>query len=47
MEDQLHVVRAAEVEVLAHHLLEEHPALDGTVKDLSQRELRLQNRRQP
>ena len=44
IEDQLHMVGAAEVEVLAHHLLEQHSALHGAVEDLGQRELRLQNR---
>ena len=40
VEDQLHVVGAAEVEVLAHDLLEEDPSLDGAVEDLRQGELR-------
>ena len=44
VEDQLHVVGPAHVEVLAHHLLEEDPPLRGPVEDLGQSELGLENR---
>ena len=44
VEDQLHVVGAAHVEVLAQHLFEEDPPLRRSVEDLGPSELRLQNR---
>ena len=44
IEDQLHLVGAAEVEVLADDLLEEDAARDWPVQNLGQRELRLQDR---
>ena len=43
-EDQLHVVGAAEVEVLAHHPLEEYASLHRALEDLRQGELRLRHR---
>ena len=43
LEDQLHVIGPADVEVLADHLLEEHTAGVGSVEDLGQGELRLKN----
>ena len=44
VEDQLHVVGAAHVEVLAQHLVEEDPPLRRSVEHLGPSELRLQNR---
>jgi hypothetical protein len=43
VEDQLHVVGSAEVEVLADDLLEEDPSGDGAVQHLGQGALRLQD----
>ena len=36
IEDQLHLLGAAEVEVLADHLLEEQAAMDGLIEHLGQ-----------
>ena len=44
VEDQLHLVGAAEVEVLADHLLEEQAAVHRPVEHLGERELGLQDR---
>ena len=44
VEDQLHVVGATHVEVLAQHLFEEDPSLRRSVEHLGPSELRLQNR---
>src|SRR5271157_2665662 len=44
LEDQLHVIGPADVEVLADHLLEEHAAGVGSVEDLGQGELSLKDR---
>src|SRR5262245_30199012 len=44
LEDQLHVIRPADVEVLADHLLKEHTAGVWPVEHLGQRELGLKNR---
>ena len=44
LEDQLHLIGPADIEVLANHFLEEHPAGDGPVQHLGERELRLQDR---
>ena len=38
------MVGTAQVEVLAHDLLEEDPPLDGAVEDLGEGELRLKHR---
>ena len=43
VEDQLHAVGTAEVEVRPDHVLEEHPSLDGAVEHLGQRELGLED----
>jgi len=43
-EDQLHLVRPAEVQVLADDRLEEDPPGEGPVQELGQRELRLEDR---
>ena len=43
LEDQLHVIRPADVEVLADHLLEEHAVGVWSVEDLSQGELSLKD----
>ena len=44
LENQLHLVRPPEVQILADDLLEEGPARLGTIQHLGQRELRLQDR---
>ena len=44
VEDQLHRVGPAEVEVLADHLLEEDAAAQRSVQHLGQRELSLEDR---
>src|SRR5215218_3035603 len=44
IEDQADLVRAADVEVVMQHLLEEDPPRDGPVEHLGQGELRLQDR---
>jgi len=44
VEDQTDLVRAAEVEVLPDHLLEQHPPAGRPVEHLGQTELRLQDR---
>ena len=44
VEDQLDLVRAADVEVVADHLLEEDPPGDRRVEHLGQGELGLQDR---
>ena len=44
LEDQLHLIRPAQVEVLANHLLEEDAATQRPVQDLGQRELGLEDR---
>ena len=44
VEDQRDLVGAADVEVVLHDLLEEHPARHRFVEQLGQRELGLQNR---
>ena len=44
IEDQLHLIGAAEVEILADDLLEEAAAGDGPIEHLGQRELGLQDR---
>ena len=44
LEDQLHVIGPADVEVLADHFLEEDAAGGGTVEDLGQGELSLKDR---
>ena len=44
VEDELHMVGTAEVEVLAHDLLEEDPPLDGPVEHLGEGELGLEDR---
>ena len=44
VEDQPDLVGAADVQVVADHLLEEHPPRHGPVQHLGQRELGLQDR---
>ncbi len=44
VEDQLHLARPPEVEVLADHLFEEDPTRQRTVEHLGQRKLRVQDR---
>jgi hypothetical protein len=44
VEDQAHLVRAADVEVVADHLLEEDPARQRPVQHLGEGELGLQDR---
>src|SRR5580704_9483740 len=44
LEDQLHLIGPAQVEVLANHLLEEDTATQRPVQDLGQRELGLEDR---
>src|SRR6202008_3335377 len=44
IEDEFDLLRAAEIEVLADHLLEEHATMQGSVEDLGGGELRLQDR---
>ncbi len=44
-EDQLHLIGAADVEILADHLLEKDPARERPVQNLGQGELRLEDRR--
>src|SRR5271156_2380534 len=44
LEDQLHVIGPADVEVLAEHLLEEHAAGEWPVEDVGQGELSLKDR---
>ena len=44
IEDQLHLIGPADVEILADDLFEEAAPGDGTIKDLGQRELGLQDR---
>lgn len=44
VEDQLHLSRIAEVEILVDYFLEEGPASQRPVQHLGQRELRLQDR---
>ena len=44
VEDQLHLLRSAEIEVLTDHLLEEQSAVHGLLEHLRQGELGLQDR---
>lgn len=41
--NQLHVVRASEIEVLTDHFLEEHAPLGGAIEHLGQGEFGLQD----
>ena len=43
VEDELDVVRSAEIQIVANHLFEEGSARRGPVEDLRQRELGLEN----
>lgn len=44
IEDELDLVWTADVQVLANHFFEEDAATDGSVEQVSERELRLKNR---
>jgi hypothetical protein len=44
IKDQLHLTGPADIEILTDHFLEEHAAGDWPVQNLSQRELRLEDR---
>src|SRR3990172_2295555 len=45
VEDQLHLIRTPQVEVVADHLLEEHAPLHPVVEHLGERKLRLEDRK--
>jgi hypothetical protein len=44
LEDQLHLIRASQIEVLADDFFKEDPAVDGAIEHLGEGELRLQDR---